>query len=200
MAGGFGYAGDILRVDLSSGGFEKIPTAEYAGDLIGGRGIAAALYWDEVPPDTGALDPENRLILMTGPLAGVPGLAGSRWTICGKSPATEPELFCYSNLGGRWGARLKSSGRDGIVIQGASPKPVYLYIDEDRAELRDASHLWGKGAAETRETLKGELGKSTSVLATVRSIVEIHIDSSLRAIRNITRLEQIPNCTLSIRS
>jgi aldehyde:ferredoxin oxidoreductase len=166
MAGAHGYAGKILRVDLSSGEIGRLPTADYADAFIGGRGVAAALYWDEVPPDAGAFDPENRLILMTGPLAGVPGLAGSRWTICGKSPATDPELFCYSNLGGRWGARLKSSGSDGLVIQGASRKPVYLLIDEGQAELKDASHLWGKGAAEAREVLKGELGKSTSVLTT----------------------------------
>lgn len=166
MAGAFGYAGKILRVDLSSGEIGQFPTAEYAGDFLGGRGIAAALYWDEVPPDAGAFDPENRLIFMTGPLAGVSGLAGSRWTICGKSPATDPELFCYSNLGGRWGAKLKFSGYDGIVIQGASHKPVYLFIDEGRAELKDASPLWGKGAAEARESLKGEHGKSTGVVAT----------------------------------
>jgi len=166
MAGAFGYAGKILRVNLSSGEIGRLPTVEHAGDFLGGRGIAAALYWDEVPPDTGALDAANRLIFMTGPLAGVAGLAGSRWTICGKSPATDPELFCYSNLGGRWGAKLKFSGYDGIVIQGASHKPVYLYIDEGRAELKDASHLWGKGAAEAREVLKGDLGRSTGVVAT----------------------------------
>jgi aldehyde:ferredoxin oxidoreductase len=166
MAGAYGYAGKILRVDLSSGEIGEFPTTDYADAFLGGRGIAAALYWDEVPPDTGAFDPENRLIFMTGPLAGVAGLAGSRWTICGKSPATDPELFCYSNLGGRWGAKLKFSGFDGIVIQGSSRKPVYLYIDEGRAELKDASPLWGKGAAEAREMLKGDLGKSTGVVAT----------------------------------
>ena len=166
MAGAFGYAGKILRVDLSSGEIGEFPTAGYADVFLGGRGIAASLYWDEVPPDAGAFDPENRLIFMTGPLAGVPGLAGSRWTICGKSPATDPELFCYSNLGGRWGAKLKFSGYDGIVIQGAAHKPVYLFLDEGRAELKDASHLWGKGAAEAREMLKGDLGKSTGVVAT----------------------------------
>jgi aldehyde:ferredoxin oxidoreductase len=166
MVGAFGYAGKILRIDLSSGEIGEFPTADYADVFLGGRGIAAALYWDEVPPDAGAFDPENRLIFMTGPLAGVPGLAGSRWTICGKSPATDPELFCYSNLGGRWGAKLKFCGYDGIVIQGAAQKPVYLFLDEGRAELKDASHLWGKGAAETREMLKGDLGESTGIVAT----------------------------------
>jgi aldehyde:ferredoxin oxidoreductase len=165
MDGEFGYAGKILRVDLSSGEISEFPTADYADAFLGGRGIAAALYWDEVSPDAGAFDPENRLIFMTGPLAGVSGLAGSRWTICGKSPATDPELFCYSNLGGRWGAKLKSCGYDGIVVQGASHKPVYLFLDEGQAELKDASHLWGKGAAEVREMLKGDLGKSTGVVA-----------------------------------
>ena len=166
MIGDFGYAGRILRVDLSSGEVSEFPTSDYVGAFLGGRGIAAALYWDEVPPGTAAFDAENRLMFMTGPLAGVPGLAGSRWTICGKSPATEPELFSYSNLGGRWGAKLKLCGYDGVVVHGKSQKPVYLLMDEGRAELRDASHLWGKGAAEARKMLKGELGESTSVVAT----------------------------------
>lgn len=166
MDGASGYAGKILRVDLSSGEIGESLTADYAHAFLGGRGIAAALYWDEVPPDAGALDPDNHLIFMTGPLAGVAGLAGSRWTVCGKSPATDPELFCYSNLGGRWGAKLKFSGYDGVVIRGASSRPVYLFINEGRAELKDASHLRGKGAAEVRERLKEDLGKSAGVVAT----------------------------------
>jgi len=166
MDGASGYAGKILRVDLSSGEIGESPTADYAHAFLGGRGIAAALYWDEVPPDAGALDPQNHLIFMTGPLAGVAGLAGSRWTVCGKSPATDPELFCYSNLGGGWGAKLKFSGYDGVVIRGASSRPVYLLVNEGRAELKDASHLRGKGAAEVRERLKEDLGKSTGVVAT----------------------------------
>ncbi|RJP34981.1 MAG: hypothetical protein C4536_01475 [Actinobacteria bacterium] len=166
MGKGDGYAGRILRVDLSSRSISDLSTSGYSDAFVGGRGIAAKIYWDEVSPGAKAFDPENRLIFITGPLAGVAGLAGSRLQVCGKSPATNPEVFCYSNLGGRWGAKLKFAGYDGIVIQGESETPVYLLLDGGGAELKDASHLWGKGAAEVREIIKGELGNSTSVVAT----------------------------------
>ena len=80
----FGYAGKILRLDLSSGSTAEVSTLDYADRFLGGRGIAAKIYWDEVPPAINAFDPENRLVFVTGPLAGVPGLnGGSRWQVCG---------------------------------------------------------------------------------------------------------------------
>ena len=161
----YGYAGKILTVDLSSGSTTDLPTADYTDRFLGGRGIAAKIYWDEVSPQTGALDPESRLMFMTGPLAGFPGLSGSRWTVCGKSPVTNPEQFCTCNLGGSWGAQLKLAGYDGIVVQGRSDKPVYLFVQDDTIELRDASALWGRGTFEVRDTLKGELGSSVRVVA-----------------------------------
>jgi aldehyde:ferredoxin oxidoreductase len=78
--------------------------------FVGGRGIAAKIYWDEVPPETKAFDPENRLMFMTGPMSGYPGIAGSISQICGKSAFTVPEQFFYTSMGGSWGAHLK--GRD----------------------------------------------------------------------------------------
>ena len=160
-----GYAGKILRVDLASGSITTVPTSTYTDRFIGGRGIGAKIYWDEVPPETRALDAENKLIFVTGPLAGFPSLAGSRLQICGKSPATTPELFCYANLGGSFGAELKFSGWDGIVIQNKSDKPVYLLIQDGTVELRDASALWGKDSVATRELLKGEHGSPIKVLS-----------------------------------
>ncbi len=161
-----GYAGKILRVDLSSGNVSFVRTQQYASRFLGGRGIAAKVYWDEVSPDSGPFDPENRLLLFTGPLAGFPGLASSRWQVCGKSPATDREHFCYCNLGGHWGVQLKFAGYDGLIIQGKSDKPAYLSIQDDTINIRDASALWGKGAVQVRETLKAELGNSVRVLAT----------------------------------
>src|SRR5512136_413550 len=99
-----GYAGQILRVDLSDGSVTALPTADYADRFLGGRGIAAKLYWDEVPPGTMAFDAANLLVFMTGPVAGFMGFAGCRWQVCGKSPLMEPEAFSYANLGGSWGA------------------------------------------------------------------------------------------------
>jgi aldehyde:ferredoxin oxidoreductase len=160
----FGYAGKILRIDLSSRSTTEISTLDYAS-FLGGRGIAAKIYWDEVSPEINAFDTDNRLIFATGPLAGLPVLGSSRWTVCGKSPAPSPEQFCYGNLGGRWGAELKFAGYDALVIQGKSEKPVYLFLHDDIAELKDASALWGKGSIETRGILKSELGNSARVVA-----------------------------------
>ncbi len=166
MSGEFGYAGKILKVDLSSGSITDIPTDKYADKFIGGGGIAAKIWWDELIPEISAFDPENRLIFITGPLGGLPKLGGSRWLICGKSPGTEPEHFSYSNLGGTWGAHLKFAGYDGIVVQGKSEKPVYLLVQDGDAELRDARALWGRSTIETRDLLKVELGSVVRVVAT----------------------------------
>ena len=161
----FGYAGKILRLDLSSGSTTSSSTSDYTDRFLGGRGVAAKIYWDEVSPTAGAFDEGNRLVFVTGPFGGLPVLGGSRWQVCGKSPATTPEHFTYGNLGGRWGAELKFAGYDALVVRGKSEKPVYLWLNDDRAELRDASALWGKGAAETRQILKSELGSAVRVVA-----------------------------------
>ena len=160
----FGYAGRILKVDLSSGSSSSLPTDDYSNRFIGGRGIAAKLYWDMVPPETGAFDPDNCLICVTGPVAGFNGFAGSRWQICGKSPSGDREAFSYANLGGRWGVTLKYAGYDGLVIQGKADKPVYIYIKNDTVEIRDASRLWGMSAFDTSDILKKENGKDFSIL------------------------------------
>ncbi len=166
MTGEFGYAGKILRVDLSSASMTDVATHNYTDRFVGGRGIAAKIYWDEVPPEVNAFDPENRLIFITGPLGGLSGLAGSRWQICGKSSAAVPEHFWCSNAGGSWGAHLKFAGYDGIIIQGKSERPVYLLIQDGFSELRDASILWGQSSVEVQHLLKGELGSSVRVVAT----------------------------------
>jgi aldehyde:ferredoxin oxidoreductase len=156
-----GYAGKILKVDLSSGSITHMPTSDYAELFLGGRGIAAKIYWDEVPPKIEASHPENRLIFMTGPLCGVPGFA-SRFQVCGKSVATNRFSFC--NMGGSWGAYLKSAGYDGVVAFGKADKPVYLWVDGDKVEIRDAASLKGKTAFQREKTIKDELGESVRVL------------------------------------
>jgi aldehyde:ferredoxin oxidoreductase len=161
----YGYAGKILRIDMSSGAVTHMPTMDYANRFLGGRGIAAKIYWDEVPPEVKAFDPENRLIFALGPLAGFRGVSGTRWQICGKSALTTPEYFNYCNLGGDWGAQLKLAGYDALVVQGRSEKPVYILIQDEEVEIRDASALWGKSTVETREILKEELGSPVKVVA-----------------------------------
>jgi aldehyde:ferredoxin oxidoreductase len=156
-----GYAGRILRLDLSPRRVDEVPTSEYADKFCGGRGFAARLYWDETKPEAGALDPGNLLVFATGPLTGVPVIGGSRWQVCGKSPANNH--FSYCSLGGRWGASLKFAGFDAIAVQGRSEQPVYVLINDDGVSIRDASHLWRKGAIETRLALKTELGDTARV-------------------------------------
>ncbi|MBU2549623.1 MAG: hypothetical protein KKB20_14510 [Proteobacteria bacterium] len=158
-----GYRGKILRVDLSTGTLTDEPTERHADRFIGGRGVAAKVHWDEVAPETGAFDPDNRLCVMTGPLCGLPGIAASRWQVSAKSPLHG--TFSYCNLGGSWGAQLKFAGYDGLIFQGRSDGLVYLLIDDGRVELRDASRFKGLGAMQTRELLKEEHGGSMRVMA-----------------------------------
>jgi len=161
----YGYAGEILKIDLSRRRLTKLETAEYAGRFLGGRGIAAKIYWDETSPTTGASDPGNCLVFITGPLAGFTRFSGCRWQICGKSPAMEPEAFSYANLGGSWGAWLKYAGYDGLTVTGNADQPVYIFIANGNVEIRDASFLWGKTTVEVQGILQAELGKDTRVLA-----------------------------------
>lgn len=162
----YGYAGEILRVDLSGGKITCTPTADYTGLYLGGRGLAARLYWDMVPPSAGALEPENCFLAVTGPTTGFIGVAGSRWQVCGKSPNNDPGAFSYGNGGGRWGNALKAAGFDAVAVQGRASRPVYLYLHDGRADIRDASSLWGKSTYDTIELIKSELGTDVSVLTT----------------------------------
>lgn len=161
---GNGYGGEILKVNLSDGTTNILKTSGYADRFIGGKGLAARLYWELVPPQTKAFEPDNCFICVNGPLAGFTGFASSRWLACGKTAASDPESFSWGNLGGSWGVKLKYAGYDGIAVQGKSEKPVYLYIHDGKVETRDASHLWGKNTFDTIDRLKAELGKEVSVL------------------------------------
>ncbi len=162
----FGYAGKILKIDLSSGKRTEAPTADYADRFLGGRGLAAKIYWDEVPPEVAPFDQENHLLFVTGPLAGFTGLGCSRWEIWGKSPATDEPQFNHGNLGGNWGLGVKSAGYDAVVVHGKSDRLVYLLIQDGTVLVKDASAYWGKGGIETRERLKEELGKAMRVVTT----------------------------------
>jgi aldehyde:ferredoxin oxidoreductase len=161
----FGYAGEILKIDLSDGSIARLPSAPYVERFLGGRGLGAKIYWDMVPVETRAFDPENCLIYATGPVTGFTRIAGGcRWQVCGKSPVMEPEAFSYANLGERWGTRLKYAGYDGLIVRGKAAKPVYISIRDGNAEIKDASSFWGKSAIEAGDNLKVNLGKDVSVL------------------------------------
>lgn len=162
----FGWCGKILKVDLTHGETTDLDTMEYANRFLGGRGIASRIYWEEVGPEVGALDPENRLILMSGPLGatGVPG--ASRFAVVGKSPMRMPEGFCYGNLGGYFAPALKKAGYDGVVVTGCAERPSYVWIHDGKAEIRDASALWGKGAYEVRDRLREAHGERVRFVTT----------------------------------
>ncbi len=155
-----GWCGKILDVNLTSGKTSELATWIYAERFLGGRGIATKIYFDRVKPETGAFDPENCVILMNGPLTATGAQGSSRFEAVGKSPMTLPERFCYGNMGGFFGPALKRAGYDGIVVSGRAQHPVYLWIRNDKVEIRDAGLLWGKGTYAVREKLKAMHGKS----------------------------------------
>ena len=151
------YAGKILRVDLSSGRVENRELdPSFAHTYIGGRGFASRTLYNEVPPEVSPFDPANRLIFTPGALFGTAVPAASRTTATAKSPITEMHGDGHSS--GYWGAVLKAAGYDMLILQGASPKPIYLWIDNDRVEIRDAAALWGKTTMETDQALRETLG------------------------------------------
>jgi aldehyde:ferredoxin oxidoreductase len=160
----YGWMGKILRVDLSKAQVSQFSTQPYAEQFLGGRGIAAKIYWETIKPETKAFDPENRLIFMTGPLVATGAQGATQLSVVGKSPMTLPEGFCYGSFGGYAGAELKKAGFDGIVIEGRSPKPVYLWVHDGEAELRDASALWGENGYRSGEMLKQAYGEKTQYI------------------------------------
>lgn len=146
------WAGKILRVDLTSGTVKSEPlNMQWAKDYLGSRGLGSKYLVEEVDPKVDPLSPENKIIWTTGPLTGTMASTGGRYTVITKGPLTG--AIACSNSGGYWGAELKTAGWDMVIFEGRSPKPVYLYINDDVAELRDAGFLWGKSVWETEEML-----------------------------------------------
>jgi len=155
----FGYGGKILRVNLTSGKItSKTLNKKLISEWIGGRGFIAKFLYEEVPKGADPLGPENKLIIAAGPLSGTFWPSAAKLVFGTKSPLTGG--YGDSNLGGFMMAELKFAGYDIIILEGASKTPVYLFIDDDRVELRDATTYWGKGALTTERLLKENLGES----------------------------------------
>ena len=154
--------GRILFVDLSKGELKDEALDEkLCRDFIGGYGIGARIIYSRQKAGVDPLGPENIFGIITGPLTGTPALSGTRYTVVGKSPLTG--TWGDANSGGYFGPYLKYAGYDGMFFTGISEKPVYLFINNGKAELRDAAHLWGKDSFETEDILKSELGKDVEV-------------------------------------
>jgi aldehyde:ferredoxin oxidoreductase len=148
-----GWARKILRVNLTKGTCTPEPlNMQWAQEYLGSRGLATKYLVSEIDPKVDPLSPENKLIMSTGPLTGTMASTGGRYTVVTKGPLTG--AIACSNSGGFFGAEMKFAGWDMIIFEGKSPKPVYLYVENDKAELRDAAHLWGKTTWETEEAIK----------------------------------------------
>jgi len=157
-----GYMGKLLFVDLASGTCkEEKPGEELCREFMGGYGIGARILYERMKPQVDPLGPDNMLGFLTGPLTGTPTMCSGRFVVVCKSPLTG--TWGDANCGGDFGPYLKFSGFDGIFFSNVSPKPTYLYIENGKPELKDASHLWGKDCLETDDILKNAHGKETSV-------------------------------------
>jgi len=153
----YAYKGKTLRLNLS----KKTARVEKVHEnllrrYLGCRGLGAKIYYDEVKPDVNPLEPENKVVLVTGPLTSTPTFGSSKFHLVTKSPLTG--IYLCSNAGGYFGAELKFAGYDGIIIEGKASNPIYVSIKDDHVEFNDAKHIWGAGTWGTQKAVKEETG------------------------------------------
>ncbi|MEA1959594.1 MAG: aldehyde ferredoxin oxidoreductase family protein [Chloroflexota bacterium] len=157
-----GFQGRMLEVDLTKGSVtNSIIDKEIIRKFIGGSGLGAKLMFDRIDPKVDPLSPENPLFILTGPTSGLSVPGGARFSICAKSPLTN--IFGESSSGGNFATEIRQAGWDGIIVSGASDKPVYLVVEDDKAEIKDASDLWGKNTQEITDILKERHGGKKQV-------------------------------------
>jgi len=155
-----------LEIDLTRGSIERVETDPKLTELhLGGLGTNTKILWDRVPPETEPFSPDNLLIFATGLLVGTPAPGANRTIVTTYSPQTL--LMAYSMMGGFWAPELKYAGYDKVIFRGKSPNLVYLWINNDKVEIRDASHLQGKGAGETAELIRQELKEPNAQVAAI---------------------------------
>lgn len=159
-----GWVGAILLIDLSADSIKTIDTMKYAEEYIGGRGLTARLAWEHVPRGVDCFDPENPLIMMTGPLTGTPAPTSGRVIFAGVSPRVYPKpWYTHSTMGGFIGSELKYAGFDGLIITGRSEKPVYIWIKNGEANIMPAEDLWGLTVRASVEKLRHKHGRGIEV-------------------------------------
>jgi len=161
-----GYAGKILAIDLSRHEIQvqELQT-DFAQKYIGGRGFTSRILWDTTGPGVAPFDGENQLILATGPLTGTIMPSSARLTMATKSPISN--VIGDSNSGGYWAPELKFAGYDAIVISGRASAPVYILIDDDFVEIREAKKIWGKRTDETEDLIQEEIGDPDLKIASI---------------------------------
>jgi len=166
MSGYGGWAGRVLRVDLSTGRIRTEDTIERYKEFLGGTGIGYKVMWDEVQPGTGPYDPENRIVFATGPLAGTSAPSSGRTAITTLWPTCWPvPLVASGHMGGHFAAKLKYAGYDAVIIQGKADRPVWLMIADRTVEIRDARGIWGKGIRAATYAITGIMGGEAVVAA-----------------------------------
>jgi benzoyl-CoA reductase subunit BamB len=162
----YAETGFNLEIDLSRGNIERVATDPKETELyLGGLGTTAKVFWDRVPPEVDAFSSDNLLIFAAGLLCGTPATAANHTIVAGISPVSD--LFGFSVMGSFFAPELKYAGYDKIIIRGKSPNLVYLWINNDQVEIRDASHLKGKGAVETQILIKQELNEPRAQVAAI---------------------------------
>jgi benzoyl-CoA reductase subunit BamB len=162
----YAETGYNLEIDLSRGNIERVATDPRLTELhLGGLGTNAKIMWDRVPPETEPFSPDNLLIFGTGLLGATPAVGANRTIVTTYSPQTL--LMAYSMMGGFWAPELKYAGYDKVILRGKSPNLIYVWINNDEVEIRDASHLRGKGAVETAELIKQELKEPNAQVAAI---------------------------------
>jgi benzoyl-CoA reductase subunit BamB len=162
----YAETGFNLEIDLTRGNIEKVATDPKDTELyLGGLGTSAKTLWERVPPEVDPFSPDNLLIFAAGLLCGTPATGCNRTIVSTISPQTR--LMAFSMMGGFWAPELKYAGYDQVILSGKSPKLVYLWINNDKVEIRDASHLQGKGAIETAELIREELKEPKAQVAAI---------------------------------
>ncbi len=161
-----GWTGKTLRVNLTTGKITAEDTLRKYKDYLGGTGIGYKVLWDEVPVGTRAFDEANKIVFGIGPLAGTGAPSNSRTAITSIWPVCDPDIYVATgHMGGHFAAELKFAGWDSIIIEGKAPKPVWLYIEDDKVELRDARRLWGNGVYRATAEINAEMGPEAQVAA-----------------------------------
>jgi benzoyl-CoA reductase subunit BamB len=162
----YAETGFDLEIDLSRGSIERVESDPKLTQLhLGGLGTNAKILWDRVPAEAEAFDEDNLLIFGAGLLCGTAAPGCNRTIVSTFSPQTR--LMAYSMMGGFWAPELKYAGYDRVILRGKSPELVYLWIHNDKVEIRDASHLRGKGAIETAECIRRELKQPEAQVAAI---------------------------------
>jgi len=162
----YAETGYNLEIDLSRGDIQRVETDPGWTELyLGGLGTNAKILWDRVPPEFEPFSPDNLLIFSAGLLSGTPAPGANRTIVSTISPQTQ--LMAFSMMGGFFAPELKYAGYDKVILRGRSPNPVYLWINNDKVEIRDASHLKGKGAVETQELIRQELKEPGAHVAAI---------------------------------